>query len=99
MNGPKKRYLFQYVDMRNDIKERLIQKRLDDVVRICLYALLTHSYYPLTDKTIMLEAKPYSYCPKNNISTHRELLSIEELTSYVIREYNYLWWLALITMR
>ena len=47
----------------------------------------------------MLEVKPYSYSPKSTtvkISTHRELLSMAELSGYVICEYNSLWWLALV---
>ena len=80
---------FQYVDKGEyEAEEHLLQKRLEAAVTI----VGTHSFYsysPLIDKTSVLEVKPYSYCPKSTtvkISTHRELLSMAELSGYVICE-------------
>ena len=90
---------FQYVDKGEyEAEEHLLQKRLEAAVTI-VGTHSFHSYSPLIDKTTVLEVKPYSYCPKSTtvkISTHRELLSMAELSGYVICEYNSLWWLVLV---
>lgn len=56
---------FQYVDMEEyEAEEHLLQKCVEAAVTI-VGAFSFYSYYPLIDKTSVLEVKHYSYCPKS----------------------------------
>ena len=54
-----------------------------------------HAYYPLPNKSVKVYSNPFK-SDIAKVSMHRQLLLKEDMTGYVICEYNSQWWLAMI---